>query len=121
MDDMLANASAWLDSMRRQHLSRWVTYQRGAESQPCLASVSKSDFETQTDTGLVERWESRDYLISYHEMPFPVPQRGDRILETLNNVTVTFEVCSPRGMPAWHWADPHRTAIRVHTKAVAET
>jgi hypothetical protein len=120
MTDMLSDAAAWLDGMRRANMARFVSYTRSSETQPCLATVTQSTFETQTEMGVVERWESRDYIISYHELPFPTPQRGDRITETLNNATVTYEVCAPRGAPVWQWADPYRNAVRVHTKIVSE-
>jgi hypothetical protein len=120
MADMLLEAAAWLDGMRRGYMSRFVSYTRGSETQPCLATTSQSAFETQTETGVVERWESRDYIISYHELPFAVPQRGDRITESLNGTSVSYEVCAPRGAPVWNWADPYRNSVRVHTKMIAE-
>lgn len=120
MGDMLYEAAAWLDGMRRGHLSRFVSYTRASQTQPCLATVSRSSFETQSDNGVVERWESRDYIISYHELPFPVPQRGDRITETAGDSTVSYEVCAPAGSPVWQWADAYGNAVRVHTKMISQ-
>lgn len=121
MSDLFSVGAEWLDEIRRGHLSHYVSYTRGNETQPCLATVSKSEFEAQTEMGVVERWESRDFIVSYHEMPWPEPHRGDRITETLNGSSVTYEVMAPRGSPVWHWADAQRTAVRIHAKAIAET
>jgi hypothetical protein len=120
MPDMLSDAAAWLDGMRSAHMSHFVSYTRGNTTQPCLATVTQSTFESQTDSGVVERWESRDFIVSYDELPFPTPHRGDKIVETMNGASVTYEVCAPRGAPVWQWADPHRNAVRIHTKAVGE-
>lgn len=118
MTDMLASAAAWLDGMRRQHLARWVSYTQAGVSAPCIATVSQSAVETQTEMGVIERWESRDYIISIADLPVDVPRRGDRISETLNSATVVYEVAAPRGASVWAWADSERTAYRIHTKVI---
>lgn len=117
MADMLQSASAWLDGMRRLHLSRQVSYTQASVTRPCLATVSQSAFETQTEMGVVERWESRDFIISVQDIPFETPKRGDIITEAVNSAMVAYEVCAPKGSPVWHWADANRTAVRIHTKA----
>lgn len=119
MGDIIADAAVWLDGMRREHLSRAVTYTRGSVSVVCLATVSRSNWETQNELGVVERWESRDFIISTSEMPYSTPQRGDRLIETVGGVAVTYEVGAPRGVPFWQYADLARTSVRLHTKAVA--
>ena len=117
---MLAESAAWLDSMRREHLSRWVSYTRGSVTTPCLASVSKSTFEVQTDNGVVERWESRDYIISHVDLPFGQPERGDVITETMGPATASYAVCSPAGLPVWQEGDAFRKCVRIHTKLAGE-
>jgi hypothetical protein len=121
MPDILADAAAWLNGMRRTHMSRHVAYSRAGVSSPCLATVSQSVFETQSEMGVIERWESRDFLISMDDLPVDSPQRGDRIVETIGPTVVTYEVCAPRGSPVWKYADPFRTCVRVFTKAVGES
>lgn len=121
MPDILADAAAWLDGMRRSHMSRYVSYSRGGVSSPCLATVSQSVFESQSEMGVIERWESRDFIISASQLPVDIPQRGDKIVETLGEAVVTYEVCAPRGSPVWRHADPFRTSVRIFTKAISET
>ena len=120
MTDMFVDAAQWMDGVRRTSLSRYVSYTRGGTTLPCLATVSQSAFETQTDMGVVERHESRDYIVSTQELPVDEPQRGDVITEDVGGTTVQYEVLSPAGVPSWHWADQHRTAYRIHTKALTE-
>lgn len=60
----------------------------------------------------------RDYMVPVAELPAE-PQRGDRIVETINGVETTFECVEPLGEPAWRYADPGHTLYRVHVKKVA--
>ena len=120
MGDILAASNAWLDGMRRAHVSHYVSYTRGSVTTPCLATVTQTVFETQSEMGVIERWESRDFLVSAADLPFGDPVRGDLISETLNGVAVTFEVCAPRGAPLWKWTDTTRATARIHTKVLSE-
>jgi hypothetical protein len=120
MSDILADGAAWLDGMRRAHLSRHVSYKRDGVTSPCLATISSSVFETQTEMGVVERWESRDFIVSAGDMPMDYPERGDYITDTIGGVAVTYQVSAPRGAPVWKWADASRTAMRIHTTAIVD-
>jgi hypothetical protein len=120
MADILADAAAWLTGMRQEHMSHTATYCRGGVAVPVGVTVDRSVWEVVSEQGVVERWESRDFVISTAEFPFEEPARGDVISETLGGKTVNYAVMSPRGMPLWHPADAYRTAIKVHTKMVAE-
>jgi len=118
--DILAGSSAWLDTQRLAHLSRTVAYVRDDRSDDIFATVDRSVFETQTDSGVVERWESRDFIISVTQFRLDSPKRGDRVVERQGGTVMTFEVCAPPGAKLWQWADAYRTAYRVHTKLIAE-
>ncbi len=119
MGDVIADAALWLTGMRRNHVSRYVAYSSGGVTAPCIATASQTVFETQSEMGVIERWESRDFVIAVADLPVEEPQRGDRITETLNGESVTFDVCAPRGAPIWKWADASRTAVRIHSKAIS--
>ena len=46
-----------------------------------------------------------------------VPQRGDKITETVNGRSAVFEVLPDKDAPCWEWADTMtRTHFRVYTK-----
>jgi hypothetical protein len=66
----------------------------------------------------------RDYLIVLADLiaasgeTVALPAEGDRIVETINEAEVTFEVSKRNGEPCWRWSDRERTRLRVHTKQV---
>jgi hypothetical protein len=85
------------------------------------ATIGTSRFESQGTSGVVEMWESRDFVIKAGALPFGEPLRHDKIIETLNGADVTYEVTSPRGVPVFHYGDPFRQTVRVHTIATTES
>lgn len=120
MSDMLSSGAAWLADRLSASASRSVRYYRGVDFGTALATVGTSRFEAQGTSGVVEMWESRDFIIRTGTLPFGEPQRHDRIVETLNGIDITYEVTSPRGVPVFHYADAFRQTVRVHTVATAE-
>lgn len=120
MPDMLASGAAWLANQLSAGASRSVRYQRGVDFGSVLATVGTSRFESQGTSGVVEMWESRDFVVKSGTLPFGEPQRHDKIIETLNGIDVTYEVTSPRGVPVFHYADAFRQTVRVHTIATTE-
>lgn len=121
MSDMLSSGAAWLANQLSAGASRSVRYSRGADYGAVLATIGTSRFESQGTSGVVEMWESRDFLIKAGSLPFGEPLRHDKIVETLNGVDITYEVTSPRGVPVFHWGDAFRQTVRVHTIATAES
>lgn len=121
MPDILASGAAWLADQLSVGASRSVRYQRGVDFGAVLATIGTSSFESQSTSGVVETWESRDYIVKAGSLPFGEPQRHDRIVETISGIDVTYEVTSPRGVPVFHYGDPFRQTVRVHTIATAES
>ncbi|HUU35281.1 MAG TPA: hypothetical protein VMW48_14550 [Vicinamibacterales bacterium] len=121
--DLLDQASAWLDGKRKAHLSRPVTYQRGAESVEVQARVGRTVFEAADAYGVVERTESRDFLVLAADLVLGgaavLPERGDRIRETDGAKVYVYEVMAPGKEPHWRWSDDYRRTLRIHTKHVA--
>jgi len=121
--DLLEWASAWLDGMRKAHLSRYVTYQRGEELIYVPATVGRTVFEVADAYGVVEHSESRDFLIAAADLFFggavTLPERGDRIRETQDGKVYVYEVMAPGKEPEWRWSDGYRRTLRIHTKQVA--
>ena len=124
MTDLLQNAAEWLARQQASHLSRRVRYRRGDAQLDVLARIGRTEFEVESATGLLERIESRDYLIAAVDLVFggqvSVPQPGDQILETHGAATLVYEVMAPGREPAWRYSDPYRVTLRVHTKQVEE-
>jgi hypothetical protein len=121
MSDLLASGAAWLAGQLSASASRSVRYARGVDYGTVSATIGTSRFESQGTSGVVEMWESRDFVIKAGALPFGEPLRHDKIIETLNGADVTYEVTSPRGVPVFHYGDPFRQTVRVHTISTAES
>jgi len=121
MSDLLASGAAWLAMQLSAGASRSVRYSRGADYGTVNATIGTSRFESQGTSGVLEMWESRDFVIKAGTLPFGEPLRHDKIVETVNGVDITYEVTSPRGVPVFHYGDAFRQTVRVHTIATAES
>lgn len=111
---MLSAGASWLTGQLKAAAGTTITYTRGNTDAEIVATIGRSTFEQQNQSGVLERWESRDYLIAAADLPFGDPQRGDQITETQGGELVTYEVSSPRGVPEWHYGDAFRSIVRVH-------
>lgn len=118
MPDMLAAGAAWLSDRLRASAAATVAYVRGVNTATVLATIGQSRFESQDGNGVIEQWESRDFIIKTEELPYGEPQRGDRIYEQLGGVATIYEVAAPRGVPLFHYGDAFQTCVRVHAKRV---
>lgn len=112
---MFADAAAWLDQQRREHLSRAVRLV-GADGGTfeLVASIGRTQYETANEYGAIERWESRDFIVTRADLP-RLPMPGDVIVEDQGDRTATYEVNAPRGMPVWSPADSYGIAVSIHT------
>jgi hypothetical protein len=130
MADLLQTGTAWLGDMRTAHLSHPVTYCRPSTASgqvaevEVAATVGKTVFDIEDSYGAVERFESRDFLISAGELVLsgqPVePRPGDRIKEPAGGKVLVYEAMAPGKAPCWRWSDPFRRTLRIHTKHVGE-
>jgi len=122
MADLLQSASDWLGEMFKTHASRTVTYKRGIDSVNVPASIGRTEFEIDDGFGVLQKFESRDFLILAADLVFSgtsvLPERGDRIEETVGTTSYVYEVMAPGKEPAWRYSDPYRKTLRIHTKQV---
>jgi len=123
MGDLLDWGAGWLDAQRHQHLTRPVLYTRGSATVEVLATIGKTVFETDNGYGILERSESRDFLIRAEDLVLdgvPVlPKRGDRVREAQDAKVYVYEVLAPGSVPEWRYSDPYRRTLRIHTKLIA--
>ncbi|KAA0219804.1 MAG: hypothetical protein KJ057_09795 [Phycisphaerae bacterium] len=123
MADLLNTGLKWLEEQRHGHLTREITYERGADSITMLATIGRSDFEQIDEFGVVHRAQARDFLIRTQDLVIGgtevLPQAGDRIRETDGGVTYVHDVMSPAGQPPWRYSDAFRRTLRIHTKLVS--
>ena len=123
MADMLEQGASWLDDQRHQHMTRSVSYARGASTVEVQATIGRTVFEQADEFGIVTKTESRDYLIRTADLVLDglatLPKRGDLIRETDGTTTFVYEVLSPGDEPVFRYSDPYRKALRIHTKHIA--
>lgn len=118
MADLLAAGATWLSDQLKQAAGRAVEYSRNGNDATIIATIGRSQFESANQSGVIENWESRDYLLSAGDLPFGEPLRGDQLLEEINGELLVFEVSAPRGVPVFHFGDAFRSIVRIHTKAI---
>lgn len=118
MADMLSVGANWLTDQLRTSAAVTVAYVRSGNTATVPATIGSSTFESQGQAGVIEQWESRDYIIKTAELPYGEPRRGDRIYEELDGVSQIYEVATPRGVPLFRFGDAFQTCVRVHTKKV---
>jgi len=121
--DMLEQGATWLDDQRHQHMTRAVTYVRGTSSVGVQATVGRTVFEQADEYGIVQKTETRDFLIRTADLvldaQITLPKRGDLIREAEGTTTFVYEVLSPGDEPIFRYSDPYRKTLRIHTKHIA--
>ncbi|WP_417849410.1 hypothetical protein [Thalassoglobus sp.] len=121
MADLLANAASWLAQQRTKHLTQQIVYRRETLSVTVPATVGKTEFEVDDEFGVVQRIESRDFLILTSDLildgTVTIPERGDVVEEQAGTQTLQYEVNAPGKEPCWRYSDLYRQTLRIHTKA----
>lgn len=123
MADLLQQGAAFVDAQRHEHLTRTVTYERGASSVELAATVGRTVFEQADESGFIRKVESRDFLVRRTDLILDgsatLPKAGDRVREADGSQTQVYEVMAPGGEPPFRFSDSYRKTLRIHTKHVA--
>lgn len=124
MSDLLKDSSTWLEAQCAAFRTSTVTYRRGVATVEVDAEVGHSDFDIVSDEGVVEQWESRDFLIAAADLILGgvevLPAIGDEIVETIGSDDLVYSVMAPTSdQPPWRYSDQWRITLRVHTKHTA--
>lgn len=122
MNDLLAQASRWLNDQRAAHLAGEVTYRRsltGGQTVdlPIRATIGRTDYQVAADaqaSGSIGA-QVTDFLVGADQLPDFDPQIGDRIIASGRCYQV-----QPLGedTQGWRWSDPHRVTYRIHTRDI---
>lgn len=122
MADLLDTGSAWLDDQRTAHMTRPVVYERGADTVEVPATIGRTIFEQVDRMGIVQKLESRDFLVLRTDLVLSgvetTPRAGDRVRDPDGADTQLYEVMAPGGEPPFRYSDPYRRTLRIHTKHV---
>lgn len=113
-----------VEQVLHEHCSRQITYRRGTLACVLNATIDSTNHQIEVAEGVIDTWESRDYLIRPQDFFLDgvraEPRRGDRIQEQLGGKTCVYEVVGPGDGPHWRWSDNFRVKMRVHTKLVQD-
>lgn len=122
MANLLEQGSDWLESMRHRHAAMEVRYVRESEGVFLRATVGRTVFEVENGRGVLERTESRDFLVLAKDLILgghpTLPERGDKVRETKDGTVYVYEVMAPGKEPHFRYSDPYRKTLRIHTKHV---
>jgi hypothetical protein len=120
--NLFDHGAAWLADQLKTHASTEVVYQRGADQVAVQATIGKTEFEVDDGAGIIQRVQSRDYLIQAADLQLAglvtLPRAGDRIRESVAEKTFVYEVLAPGNQPPYRYSDPFRKLLRIHTKHV---
>lgn len=101
-----------------------IDYIRGENTLSALDAIpSEERYEVADEEGVVQEIHSRDYLLTIDDLVIGgaaiEPRAGDRIVETVNGQTLTFEVFPVDRERCFRYRDHGRQSIRIHTKRVS--
>jgi hypothetical protein len=116
--------SDWLADRQKGCWSSPILYARGTDSVAVRAVIGRSEWGVDSGAGMVIEEVSRDFIILVADLVLPVagaivPQRGDRITETVKGQTCVYEVLAPGGQQVWKWGDSFHKKYQIHTKKAA--
>lgn len=124
MTDMLRAGLSFLNAQRHAHMSSSVTYARGAFSVVLNATIGKTAFRQTDDYGVIRRYEMRDFIVQASDLVLNtetvLPEPGDKITQTENDIDYVYEVMSPGDEPHYRFSDAYMMVLRIHTKLVNE-
>lgn len=122
MTTLLARGMAMLDRGLATAGGEVVTLARGATSASVVAVPTSPRMETVDASGVAVSYGNRDFLIAaVNYAPAgvaAVPQRGDRITQTVGGVAEVYEVLAPPN-GAEYQREARDTRYRVHTKRIS--
>jgi hypothetical protein len=115
--------SDWLMDQQKAHNSSPILYARGSDAVNVRAVIDGTDWGVDSGAGMVVQETSRDYIIQVADLVLPtagqiVPQRGDKITETIAGQSLIYEVLAPAGQQVWRWGDDFGKTYQIHTKKV---
>ena len=123
MANLLEAGATWLADQLHAHASREVIYRRDGDQVTVHATIGRTEFEIDNGTGMLERHQSRDFLVRAADLVLggsaALPIAGDQIVESEGNVSRVFEVMGFGNQPPWRYSDQFRRLLRIHTKQVA--
>ncbi len=122
MGDILNSSSDWLLQKQKGIAAQDVVYSRDDEEVTVKAIIGRTSFDLESETGAVERVESRDYIIQCDDLILngvkAKPKRGDKVYEIQGEKKYVYLLLNLGNEPSFRFSDLYRKAYRIHTKLV---
>ncbi|HUS38546.1 MAG TPA: hypothetical protein VMX74_03810 [Pirellulales bacterium] len=123
MTNMLQDGVAWLGGQLKNSAGLTVTYYRGAGSVSITATATMHEFELVDSDGIITIAVARDYIVHAADLVISAvtitPRGGDRIVETINGLSQTFEVVPFGNQDEHEPVDPDSLLLTIHTKRIS--
>lgn len=124
MPNLLKSGLAWLTQTLIANASEPVVYRRGADEVEVDAVFGAKLMKISDAAGWLRvEWSDMDFCIAAASLvvcgDVVTPAEDDEVTITLDDGSrETYRVYRFEQEPAWRWADPHRSMVRIHTKQV---
>lgn len=122
MSNLLQDGVTWLSAKLKTAAGVTVKYYRGSSYVEITATPSLHEYEVVDEDGFATALTSRDYIITADDLVIATattaPRPGDRIIESINGESRTFEVMPLAAGQAYEPLDKDGELITVHTKRV---
>ena len=120
MADLLADASEWLRTQRKEHLSQTVIYSQDGATYSLVATKAETRFETDVGDGVLMAGRQVDWLIDAADLVTGFgagtrPEAGDRIQAGSGASAIQYTVVQIGGENVWRYHDRQNKTYRIHT------
>lgn len=123
MTNILQDAVTWIGGQLKDHCGLTVNYYRSSSSVEITATAVMHEYEIVDVDGTVTAMLVRDYIVHAADLVISeatiTPRAGDRIIETINSVSCTFEVVPLGSQKEYEPLDPDSVLWKIHTKRIA--
>lgn len=119
MADILQDAVAYLDDVRKSYMSQSIHYARGSSTIALVGTPTQQEFAIDNLDGTITTQVVTSWIVTSADMDsLSPPRRGDRVSWSKAGTTQVFEVMGPGGGPVYEDADPYQQCYKIHTKYV---
>lgn len=119
MANLLRVGAEFLEQQRKAFNSETVTYRRGSQSIPVLATIAATEYEQMGIDGVTVGGEIVDFLIAAADLDFGsgsvFPEYGDEIVVAGRG---TFRALQTPDGGVYRFSDPFGNTLRIHTKFI---
>lgn len=121
MADMLADGEAWLIGKLGSHAAKTVTLKRGSASVSITATKPREQRQiTVSGETIFLGYTVQDWIVAAADYTVDgvvvLPERYDKLLESVGTETYWYELLPDQGLPAWEYMGGGRKMIRLHSK-----